>query len=201
MLLIPSLSTWGQVDQNIKAKIVLLNSLDTIRTDILIRGQSEYSEYMDGRSFAKGVVYLKNDTERKVSADEIRYLEFKDAFSKKRCFVNAGVIFDKLNNKPKSKSKFNYLIEENITGRLSWYTEYRTHGYDHSRIEIGIYIKNNEIIKSDAFTGLKKRLMRLMDDDPEVVRTIKKTKFSWNNVKARHQILDLIETYNAKYLQ
>jgi len=199
-ILVQGLSVFGQPKEYVDTRVVLLNGSDTILFSVVARCNLLVPEWIDERYFSNGIAWVEGEEKGIIPPSKIRYLEYIDKYSEKRCFVNSRLVFSKINSGSRPKYEHSLLLEEKASGDLSWYTEYRTHGYDGGQLTIDYFLLDSNYVRYHAFNNLKNQLKKLLKNSPEMVKMIKDTRLSWKCDKHEEQVMGIIEKYNTKYV-
>ncbi|MBU3927429.1 MAG: hypothetical protein KKB74_06450, partial [Bacteroidetes bacterium] len=156
-------------------KILLVNNADTIQLNVMAYSNLWKPKKVDERYFSEGVTYIKNDERKTIPSSKIKYLEFVDLESNKRCFINSGIIRQSVDLEQIPQNGYSYMMEEKIKGKVSWYRTYKTNLYDGGSMAEETFIKDGELVTVGLYNSLKHKLTLLMSDDKEIVELIKKT--------------------------
>jgi hypothetical protein len=195
-----SFSALSQDRNHIVTKVVLGGQSDTIEVNAFARSVLFHSNMLDPRSFTDGVIYFdENNNKKGIPARKIAYLELIDFDSLTRCFVNSRIVFGQVKVGSKPELEECTLMEEMMRGRINWYRSYSTNLYDGSIVPHDFFIKDGELSKL-GLRSVKKLLLRLVDDNNELVDQIKTSKFStWSKTKQDQLVYQYLEQYNKTH--
>lgn len=188
ILVISALSASAQ--KKLKAKLLRVNSKDTIEATIKVSVNMFDKKLLDERSFLRKIIVINQNGKEKIKSSEVRYLTFTDFFEKKREFIS----LDELSRKHGliNVGSHRYpLIEEVYLDNLSWYKSYSSHGYDGSKIILNHFVLDGELIFINSLINVKKKFKKLTKKFPQLESKIEE------GITSDADILELVKKYNS----
>lgn len=195
-----SLTAFGQRDQVVDSKVIVINPTDTLTLKVMYKtlffGPKEINEAF----FNNGINYFEKGERKAIPTRRLLSFEFVDSckYIHKRKFVNSRLVYNTINKESRPYQENSTMIEEIVTGKINWYISYSTDLQDGSIVSSNLFIKEGERDYWANLRSVKKTLIKLMADRPDLVEKIKNTKFPGNQEKVIPIAIEYIRQYNQQ---
>jgi len=193
-------SAFGQRNLIVESKVIVINPIDTLNLKVIYQTNLFRPKEINETFFNGGINYIEDGERKSIPTRRLLSFEFVDSckYVHKRKFVNSRLVNNTINKESRPYQESSTMVEEIVTGKINWYISYSIHFYDGSIVESNLFIKDGEWDNWANFRSVKKTLIKLMSDRPDLVEKIKNTKFPGNQDKVIPIAIDYLRQYNQQ---
>ena len=175
-------SQYKPKDYHLESKIVLKNSIDTIKTRTLALWAFKKDHFAPQTLMKKITIFDSEGKKSKVIENDIKYIEIMDFDGKIRRFINSIEILNKEIG----------LLEILYSGKMSYYVGFQTVNiYGNVNSTEYLIEKNKPIIDTGLFSGSNKKLKERFAIYPDLIELVDK-------VKTKEDLIKILDLYNSK---